>query len=273
MRRITPEIEPTRGGRLDRRQFIKSLTIGASGAAFAGATGLSPVRALAADAPLTYAFWPFGDQIIADDARIFKEQYGQTVNLQPIPGRLQPRRSKRSFPRISRSTYFVRSGARRRGGSRPNGSARSTTCPRLDIIQKEEFPGIGADALSWPDHKRIGLTYYNGGPYCMFRNEKVLAAGGYEATANRADYPQTWDEIYKQAVDLKKKGHRGKSDPSAWIKSWTGTPWALYAHCDSEGETLVDDDMKATFSLDTPMLGCCPTGSVGGTRNSCRAPS
>jgi hypothetical protein len=25
-------------------------------------------------------------------------------------------------------------------------------------------------------------------------------------TANPSDFPQTWDEIYKQAVDLKKKG-------------------------------------------------------------------
>ena len=78
--------------------------------------------------------------------------------------------------------------------------------PDLDKIKKEKFPGIGADALSWPDRKRIGLTYYNGGPYSLFRNEKLLSAGGYEATANPSDYPQTWDEIYKQAVDLKKKG-------------------------------------------------------------------
>ena len=56
--------------------------------------------------------------------------------------------------------------------------------PDLDEIKQEEFPSIAADSLSWPDRKRIGLTYYNGGPYCMFRNEKVLFAGGYEATAN-----------------------------------------------------------------------------------------
>ena len=45
--------------------------------------------------------------------------------------------------------------------------------PQLDQIKKEEFPGIGFHALSWPDRERIGLTYTNGGPYCIFRNEKV----------------------------------------------------------------------------------------------------
>jgi multiple sugar transport system substrate-binding protein len=88
----------------------------------------------------------------------------------------------------------------------------------------------------------------------MFRNEKVLAAGGYQATANPGDYPQTWDEIYKQAVDLKKKGVVENPILPTWFKAWTGTPWALYAHCASEGDELVDDDMKSTFGLDTPIL-------------------
>jgi multiple sugar transport system substrate-binding protein len=242
--------EAARDGGLDRRQFIKNLTVGA---AFASAAGLSPLRALAADAPLTYAFWPFGDQIIADDARIFAEQYGQTINLQPIPGDY----SAALETKLSAHQPFDLFRAQRGQASRwfaAKWIRPIDDMPQLDIIEKEEFPGIGADARSWPDNKRIGLTYYNGGPFCMFRNEKVLAAGGYRATANVADYPQSWDDIYKQAVDLKKKGIVENPILLPWIKSWTGTPWALYAHCYSEGETLVDDDMKATFSLDTPLL-------------------
>ena len=236
---------------LDRRQFLTNLSLG--GAAVASATGLSPFRALADDIELNYTFWPFGDEIIADNARIFTEQYGIKVSLQPTSGEYAAVIETKLVSGTRLDLFRAQRGQASRWFAaqwiRP-----IDDMPDLDKIKKEEFPGIGADALSWPDHRRIGLTYYNGGPYCMFRNEKVLSAGGYEATANPSDYPQTWDEIYKQAVDLKKKGIVENPILPTWFKSWTGTPWALYAHCASEGDRLVDDDMKSTFGLDTPIL-------------------
>ena len=69
---------------LDRRQFLRNLSLG--GAAMASATGLYPFRARADDIELNYTFWPFGDKIIADNARIFTEQYGIKVSLQPTSG-------------------------------------------------------------------------------------------------------------------------------------------------------------------------------------------
>ena len=241
------------GSDMDRREFIKRLSLGISGAALAGAGGLSPVDALADDIELNYTFWPFGDEIIAQNARIFTEQYGPKVNLQPTSGDYAAVMETKLVSGTRLDLFRAQRGQASRWFAaqwiRP-----IDDMPDLDKIKKEEFPAIGADAVSWPEHKRIGLTYYNGGPYCMFRNEKVLSARGYEATANPGDYPQTWDEIYKQAVDLKKKGIVENPILPTWFKSWTGTPWALYAHCASEGDTLVDDDMKATFGTDTPIL-------------------
>jgi multiple sugar transport system substrate-binding protein len=241
------------GSDLRRRDFIRNVSVGVSGAALASAVGLAPLRARAADASLTYAFWPFGDQIIADDAKIFTEQYGWPVNLQPITGDYSAALETKLAARQPFDLFRAQRGQASRWFAakwiRP-----IDDLPELDLITKQEFPGIGADARSWPDHKRIGLTYYNGGPFCMFRNEKVLAAGGYMATANVGDYPKSWEDIYKQAVDLKKKGIVENPILPPWYKAWTGTPWALYAHCFSEGETLIDDDMKATFSHDTPLL-------------------
>jgi multiple sugar transport system substrate-binding protein len=239
------------GRRLDRRKFLGNLAVGA--AAVASTIGLPRCSKVPDEIELNYALWPFGDEIVADNARIFTEQYGIKVDLQPTSGdyaavietklvsgtRLDLLRAQRG----QASRWFAAQWIRP-----------IDDMPDLDKIKREEFPAIGADALSWPDHKRIGLTYYNGGPYCMFRNEKVLSAGGYEATANPNDYPQTWDEIYKQAVDLKRKGIVENPILPTWFKSWTGTPWALYAQCASEGDRLVDDDMKATFGLDTPIL-------------------
>jgi multiple sugar transport system substrate-binding protein len=235
----------------DRRQFLKSLAIG--GAAVASAIGLPRCSKVADDLELNYALWPFGDEIVADNARVFTEQYGTKVSLQPTSGDYAAVMETKLVSGTRLDLFRAQRGQASRWFAaqwiRPIGDM-----PDLDKIKREEFPAIGADALSWPDRKRIGLTYYNGGPYCMFRNEKVLSAGGYEATANPSDYPQTWDEIYKQAVDLKKKKIVENPILPTWFKSWTGTPWALYAHCASEGDGLVDDDMKATFGLDTPIL-------------------
>src|SRR5262245_55337750 len=207
---------------IDRREFIKRLSLGVSGAALIGTGGLSTVKALADDIELNYTFWPFGDEIIAENARVYTEQYGPKVNLQPTSGDYAAVMETKLVSGTRLDLFRAQRGQASRWFAaqwiRP-----IDDMPDLDKIKKEEFPGIGADALSWPDRKRIGLTYYNGGPYCMFRNEKVLSAGGYEATANPADYPQTWDEIYKQAVALKKKGIVENPILPTWFKSWTGT--------------------------------------------------
>jgi multiple sugar transport system substrate-binding protein len=236
---------------LDRRQFLRNLYLG--GVAGVGAIGLSPFRARAEEIELNYTFWPFGDEIIAENARIFAEQYGIKVSLQPTSGDYPAIMETKLVSGTRLDLFRAQRGQASRwfaaGWIRP-----IDDMPDLDKISREEFPAIVTDARSWPDHKCIGLTYYNGGPYCMFRNEKVLSAGGYQATANVSDYPQTWDEIYKQAADLKKKGIVEHPILPTWFKSWTGTPWALYAHCASEGDGLVDDDMKSTFGLNTPIL-------------------
>ena len=173
--------------------------------------------ALADDIELNYTFWPFGDEIIAENARVFTEQYGVKVSLQPTSGDY----ASVIETKLVSGTHLDLFRAQRGQASRWFAAQwiRSIDdMPDLDKIKREEFPGISADAVSWPDHKRIGLTYYNGGPYCLFRNEKVLSAGGYDATANTSDYPQTWDEIYKQAVDLKKKGIVETPDPADLVQ-------------------------------------------------------
>ena len=234
-----------------RRDFLKTSAAGVSGIALASALGLAP-RSARAD-QLTYAFWPWGSEIVAEGARNFEEQYGEALNLQPIPGEY----AAVLETKLASGQAFDLFRAQRGQASRWYAAQwirPIDDLPDLDEIVAEEFPGIGADARSWPDGKRIGLTYYNGGPFCLFRNEKVLSAAGYEATATPTDYPQTWDEVYKQAVDIKKKGIVEHPILPAWYKAWTGTPWALYAQAFSEGEHFVDDDMKATFGPDTPLL-------------------
>lgn len=241
------------GGIVNRRDFLKASAATLSGVALAATLGLAPPRKATAATQLTYGFWPWGSEIVTDNAGIFREQYGESVNLQPIPGDYAAVLETKLAAGQAFDLYRAQRGQASRwyaaGWIRPIDGL-----PDLDKIEKEEFPGIGVDARAWPDGKRIGLTYYNGGPFCLFRNEKVLGAAGYTASANPSDYPQTWDDVYKQAVDIKKKKIVENPILPAWYKAWTGTPWALYAQAFSEGETFVDKEMKATFGPNTPIL-------------------
>jgi multiple sugar transport system substrate-binding protein len=82
-RTTVPDIRHGARG-LDRRKFLGNLALG--GAAVASAIGLPRCSEVADDIELNYTFWPFGDEIVADNARIFTEQYGIKVSLQPTSG-------------------------------------------------------------------------------------------------------------------------------------------------------------------------------------------
>ena len=135
-----------------------------------------------------------------------------------------------------------------------DGSDRSTVCPISTRLLKRNFRasertrGLGLTASG------LGslITTEDHSAYSAMRKFSALPA--IPQPANPSDYPQTWDDVYKQAVDIKKKKIVENPILPAWYKAWTGTPWALYAQAFSEGETFVDKDMKATFGPDTPIL-------------------
>lgn len=248
-KRFTADSTERRG--ITRRDLLKSSALAVAGAA-AGSLLAWPKSAAAAK-QLTYAFWPWGSEIVTDNAQIFEEQYGEKINLQPIPGEYAAVLETKLVAKAPIDMFRAQRGQASRwyaaGWIRP-----IDDLPGVEQITSEMFDGIRESAKAWPDGKNLGLTYYNGGPFCLFRNEKILGAAGYQATANESDYPQTWEEVTKQAQDIKKKGIVEHPILPAWYKAWTGTPWALYAHAFSEGEYFVDSDMKATFGPDTPLL-------------------
>ena len=86
MLRIAPGMG-SHGGSRDpsRRSFLNTSAGALGGLALASALGLAPRRARAATT-MSYAFWPWGSEIVEADAKLFEEEYGEAINLQPIPG-------------------------------------------------------------------------------------------------------------------------------------------------------------------------------------------
>ncbi|KAG1433893.1 hypothetical protein G6F57_021865 [Rhizopus arrhizus] len=69
-----------------RRDFLLRSAAGLAGAAGLAA-GAWPLQALAqAPSPLTFAFWPWGSEIVQQGAARFTQESGVPVNLSPIPG-------------------------------------------------------------------------------------------------------------------------------------------------------------------------------------------
>ena len=197
-------------------------------------------------------------------------EQNEVVELQPIPGDYAAVLETKLASGAPLDMFYAQRGQASRwhaaGWIRP-----VDDMPGLDQIRSEMIPGLDQDTFAY-NCDYLGLTYYNGGPFCTYLNMKHLGAWGFEATTNVSDYPQTWDEITKIAQEMKAKGICENPILPAWYNSWTGLPWALIAQCFSEGEQFVDEGLNATYGPDTPILkvltdwkqwwdeGLCPKG-------------
>ncbi|QPC44355.1 extracellular solute-binding protein [Kaustia mangrovi] len=232
---------------MTRRRFVAaSALMGGSALAAGGLPGLA--RAMD---PLRFAFWPWGSEIVEGNAKAFREEMGLPLELAPIPGDYAAVLETKLAGGAPLDMFYAQRGQASRwhaaGWIRP-----INDMPGLDEIKDQMFPGIVADARAM-NGDYLGLTYYNGGPMCMFRNEEVLDKAGFGGTGNPDDYPKTWDEVADQARAIKKKGIVEHPMLINMYNAWTGLPWGLISQGFSEGETFVDADLKATFGPDTPL--------------------
>src|ERR1700739_4419943 len=121
---------------LSRRDILRASLGGLA------AAGLAPLPAAAAHIELNYAFWPFGDEIIADNARIFTEQYGVKVNLEPTSGEYAAVIETKLVSGTHLDLFRAQRGQAARWFAaewiRP-----IDDMPNLDKITWQAFPGIG----------------------------------------------------------------------------------------------------------------------------------
>ena len=236
---------------MSRRSFLKGTAAGAAGLAAAGAMGGMPALAQDMD-PLVFSFWPWGSEIVTSNADLFMAEQNEQVDLQPIPGDYPAVLETKLASGAALDMFYAQRGQASRwhaaGWIRP-----VDDMPGLEQIRSEMIPGLDQDTIAY-NGDYLGLTYYNGGPFCTFLNLKHLEAWGFEATDNASDYPQTWDEVANISREMKAKGICDAPILPAWYNAWSGMPWALIAQCFSEGEYFVDADLTATYSNDTPIL-------------------
>jgi multiple sugar transport system substrate-binding protein len=97
----------------------------------------------------------------------------------------------------------------------------------------------------------MGLTYYNAGPFCLFRNERLLRAIGRDIAAADSAHPGRWEDVLADADRLRRDGASPHPLLLRWHDDPTGMTWAFLAECFAEGDRLVDDALRASFGPDT----------------------
>ncbi len=71
---------------MTRRRALKTSGAGIAGAVAANGIGGLWARQALAQQALTYAFWPWGQEIVEENARKFEATFNEALNLEPIPG-------------------------------------------------------------------------------------------------------------------------------------------------------------------------------------------
>jgi multiple sugar transport system substrate-binding protein len=193
------------------------------------------------------AFWPVRPDIVRDNLARFTARSGIAVAPLEIAGDYAAA-IEASFAGDPPDVLYAQRGEAARW-------AASGLIEPLDDFT--ETPAILAEMLplireSSRDAagRTIGLTYYNAGPFCLFRNERLLGEIGRAGGADPAAYPQDWDAVLQDARALQRR----VAHPMLmrWYDAPTGIPWAFLAECFAEGDNLVDAALNATFAVDTP---------------------
>lgn len=199
--------------------------------------------------PLTFAFWGVRTDIVLDNVRKFESRHGERVEPRPTPEPYEPAlRQQLERDGLPDVFYAQRGEASRwyaQGLVQP-----IDDMPGLDELCAAMQPAVRDDSVAW-DGRFLGLTYYNGGPFCLFRNERLLAGVGLVPTSRVADYPRHWYEVEEQARVVRQEGHSRYPLLMRWFAGHTGLAWNFIADCHAEGDWLVGSDGAATFGRDT----------------------
>lgn len=201
--------------------------------------------------PLTFAYWTVRPDIVSDNVHLYEHRHSERVLEYPIAEPYEPVVSQLLQGEYAPDVFYAQRGAASKWYAmdliRP-----IDDLPGLSEIKGRMQTAVVEDSIAW-DRRFLGLTYYNGGPFCLFRNEYVLSRAGLRATEQVQDYPRTWEEVERQALLVRNSGLSDRPLLMSWHNSHTGLPWNFIAQCVAEGEEFIDGNFAARFGPNSPV--------------------
>ena len=177
--------------------------------------GLAPISS----ETVTFRGWQYKTQIVLENVKRYNTELGGNVDYATITG---------DYPSIM-ETQFIASAPLDILYSNPSQACRyydggwvlpAEDLPNIDKIKAEMYPNI-LDAWSYKG-KLLGLSYFVSIRGVMHANLKKMQKIGLA----EEELPGTWDELYDQLPELRKKGVKYPILPH-WFNAWYGISWGF----------------------------------------------
>ena len=177
--------------------------------------GLAPISS----ETVTFRGWQYKTQIVLENVKRYNTELGGNVDYATITG---------DYPSIM-ETQFIASAPLDILYSNPSQACRyydggwvlpAEDLPNIDMIKAEMYPNI-LDAWSYKG-KLLGLSYFVSIRGVMHANLKKMQKIGLA----EEELPGTWDELYDQLPELRKKGVKYPILPH-WFNAWYGISWGF----------------------------------------------
>lgn len=201
--------------------------------------------------PIRFAFWPVRPDVVLDNIRAFEAMTGLAVAAEAIPDAAYTHTIEQRLRAGAVDVFYAQRGEAARWNALGLIEHLETEAAAASLVARMD-PAMRESSHDGDGHL-LGLTYYNAGPFALFRNEPLLARAGFAGTARPGDYPSDWDEVTRQAAAIRRAGLSDAPILPRWHRTPTGLVWSLIAQAWSAGERFADDGDAACFGLRTPM--------------------
>jgi ABC-type glycerol-3-phosphate transport system substrate-binding protein len=210
--------------------------------------GLAPIS----DEKIAFRGWQYKTHIVNDNVKRYNSELGGNVDYATITG---------DYPSIM-ETQFISKAPLDILYANPSQACRyydggwilpAEELPMADKIKEEMYPNI-LDAWSYKG-KLLGLSYFVSVRGIMHANLKKMQKYGI----SEDELPATWDELYDQLPELRKKGIQYPILPH-WFNAWYGISWGFnfevlnrggrVAHPDTHKPELNDKGIAAEVLRD-----------------------
>jgi multiple sugar transport system substrate-binding protein len=202
-------------------------------------------------APVRFAFWPARPDIVRDNVRQFEARSGVAVEPIEVPDADYTRVLQARLRDGSVDVFYAQRGEAAHWNAQgliehldDHAAIAGLVSQMTPPIRESSFDMGG---------RLLGLTYYNAGPFALFRNEPLLAVAGFAGTAEPSSYPGSWDALTAQAREIKQAGFSDAPILPRWHRTQTGLIWSLIAQAWSAGERFIDGRGNPVFGADTPI--------------------